>query len=40
MKWKGMKIIILDYFFIPLFESFNEGNGKFILLSRSLSGME
>ena len=37
MKWKR---IILEYSFIPLFESFNGGNGKFILLFGSLSGRE
>ena len=37
MKWKR---IILEYSFIPLFESFNGGNGKFIILFGSLSGRE
>ena len=27
MEWKGMKRIILEYSFISLFWSFNEGNG-------------
>ena len=37
MEWKGMKRIILEYSFLPLFGSFNEGNGKLIPLFRSLS---
>ena len=37
MKWKR---IILEYSFIPLFESFNGGNGKFIILFGSLSRTE
>ena len=37
MEWKGMKRIILEYSFLPLFGSFNEGNGKIIPLFRSLS---
>ena len=32
MKWKGMKRITLEYSFLSLFESFNEGNGKLIPL--------
>ena len=40
MKWKGMKIIILEYSSLPLFESFNEGNGKLIPLFKSLSERE
>ena len=35
-----MKIIILKDSFIPLFWSFNGGNGKFIPFFRSLSGRE
>ena len=35
MEWKGMKRIILKYSSIPLFESFNEGNGF-----ENISGME
>ena len=37
---KGMKRIILEYSFIPLFESFNGGNEKLISLFGSLSGRE
>ena len=37
MEWKGIKRIILEYSFLLLFESFNGGNGKFILLFGSLS---
>ena len=40
MKWKGMKRIILEYSFLPLFGSFNEDNEKLILLFESLSGRE
>ena len=40
MEWKGMKKIILKYSSIPLFGSFNEGNGKFIPLFESISGNE
>ena len=40
MEWKGMKRIIFEYSSIPLFESFNEGNGKSIPLFGSLSGRE
>ena len=40
MKWKGMKRIILKYSSLPLFESFNKGNGKSILLFESLSERE
>ena len=32
MKWKEMKIIILEYSSLPLFGSFNGRNGKLILL--------
>ena len=35
-----MKRIILEYSFLLLFESFNEGNGKFIHLFKSLSERE
>ena len=38
MEWKGMKRIILEYSSIILFESFNGGNEKLILLFESLSG--
>ena len=37
MEWKGMKRIILEYSFLHLFGSFNEGNGKLIPLFGSLS---
>ena len=40
MELKGMKIIILEYSSIPLFESFNGGNGNPISLFGSLSGRE
>ena len=40
MEWKGMKRIILEYSSIPLFGSFNGGNGKSIPLFESLSGRE
>ena len=40
IEWKGIKRIILEYFSIPLFESFNVGNEKFISLFRSSSGRE
>ena len=40
MKWKWMKIIILEYSSIPLFGSFNGGNWKLILLFESLSKRE
>ena len=40
MEWKVMKRIILEYSSLPLFESFNGGNGKLILLFGSLSGKE
>ena len=36
MEWKEMKIIILEYSSLPLFWSFNEGNGKPIPLFGSL----
>ena len=35
-----MKIIILEYFSLPLFGSFNGGNGKSILWFGSLSRKE
>ena len=35
-----MKIIILEYSSLPLFESFNGENGKHIPLFESLSGRE
>ena len=38
MEWKRMKRIILEYSSIPLFGSFNGGNGKLIPLFGSLSG--
>ena len=37
---KGMKRIILKYSSIPLFGSFNKGNGKSISLFERLSGRE
>ena len=40
IEWKRMKRIILKYSFIPLFESFNGGNGKLIPLFESLSRRE
>ena len=40
MEWKGMKRIILEYFSIFLFESFNEENGKSIPLFEGLSRRE
>ena len=40
MEWKGIKRIILEYFFILLFGSFNVGNGKSIPLFGSLSERE
>ena len=40
VEWKKMKRIILEYSFIPLFESFNGRNEKPIPLFRSLSGRE
>ena len=40
MEWKGMKRIILEYSSLPLFVSFNGGNGKSIPLFRSLSRRE
>ena len=36
MEWKGMKRIILEYYSLPLFGSFNGGNGKPIPLFGSL----
>ena len=38
MEWKGMKRIILEYSSIPLFGSFNGGDGKSIPLFGSLNG--
>ena len=40
IEWNGMKIIILEYYSIPSFESFNGGHGKFIPSFGSLSGRE
>ena len=40
MEWKRIKRIILEYSSLPLFESFNGGNGKLIPLFGSLSGRE
>ena len=40
MEWKIMKRIILKYSFIPLFGSFNGGNGKLIPLFGSLNRRE
>ena len=40
MEWKGMKRIILEYSSLPLFGSFNGGNGKLIPLFGSLSVRE
>ena len=40
MEWKWMKKIILEYSSLLLFGSFNRGNGKLILLFRSLSRRE
>ena len=40
MEWKGMKRIILEYSSLPLFGSFNGGNGKLISLFGSLSREE
>ena len=40
IEWKRMKIIILEYSSISLFESFNGGNEKSIPLFGSLSGRE
>ena len=37
MEWKGIKRIILEYSSLPLFGSFNGGNGKSIILFESLS---
>ena len=39
-EWNGMKRIILEYSSLPLFGSFNGGNGKSIPLFGSLSGRE
>ena len=38
MEWKGMERIILEYSSLPLFGSFNGGNGKFIPLFGSFNG--
>ena len=38
MEWKGIKRIILEYSSLPLFGSFNGGNGKLIPLFRSFNG--
>ena len=38
MEWKGMERIILEYSSIPLFGSFNGGNGKSIPLFGSFNG--
>ena len=40
IEWKEMKRIILEYSSLPLFRSFNGGNGKFIPLFGSFSGRE
>lgn len=40
MECKGMKRIILEYYSLPLFESSDGGNGKFIPLFWSLSESE
>ena len=40
MEWKGKKIIILKYFSILLFRSFNGGNEKLIHLFGILSRRE
>ena len=40
IEWKEMKRIILEYSSLPLFGSFNGGNGKLIPLFRSLSVRE
>ena len=40
MGWKWIKRIILEYSSLSLFESFNGGNGNFILLFGSLSRRE
>jgi len=39
-EWKRMKRIILEYYSLPLFESFYKGNGKSISFFGSLSGRE
>ena len=38
MEWKGMEKIILEYSSLPLFGSFNGGNGKYIPLFGSFNG--
>ena len=40
IEWKWMKKIILEYSFIPLFESINGDNGESISLFGSLSWRE
>ena len=40
IKWKEIKIIILEYSLVFLFGSFNGGNEKSIFLFESLSGRE
>ena len=40
MEWKGIKKIILEYSSLPLFWSFNGGNGKLIPLFGSLNRRE
>ena len=40
MEWKRIKRIILEYSSLPLFESFNGMNEKFISLFGSLSERE
>ena len=40
MEWKGIKRIILEYSSLPLFGSFNGGNGKLIPLFGSLNRRE
>jgi len=40
VKWKGIKRIILEYFSLPLFGSFNGENGKPIPLFGNLSEKE
>jgi len=39
-EWKRIKRIILEYSSLPLFWSFNGGNGNYISLFGSLSGRE
>jgi len=40
MEWKGVKKRILEYSSLPLFWSFNGGNGKLVTLFWSLSRSE